>query len=268
MGFSALYWWIDRWRKSTAYMDMTLDEQGAYRNLLDEATLRGGPLPNDERILAKACGDATRWRQVRPAVMARFTLAEDGWRNETLDEVLHQTERRAAKQRRYRNGNGNGGGNESGNSGGGVGGNGGGNKPGSPDLDLDQERSKEQERSRRVGARVFTGKRLKVSQAQHALVLDELGSSVSSADLLAQYAIWDGELDASGERFDTLVYVKARASQLRAAGPLKSLKPDVDWFEECKRLHGGACEERLKHHHRMLIDQSRPVDEGRERITA
>jgi uncharacterized protein YdaU (DUF1376 family) len=88
MRLTGLWWWIDRWRKSSAFMDMTLEEQGAYRNLIDEATLRGGPLPNDERILAKACGDALRWRKVRPAVLAHFVLTSDGWRNETLDDVL------------------------------------------------------------------------------------------------------------------------------------------------------------------------------------
>lgn len=91
MRLTALFWWIDRWRKSSAYMDMTLEEQGAYRNLLDEAHLRGGPLPNDERILAKACGDATAWPRVQLRVMARFTLHPDGWRNETLDEVYRKT---------------------------------------------------------------------------------------------------------------------------------------------------------------------------------
>lgn len=88
----ALWWWIDRWRKSTAYTDMTLEQQGAYRNLLDEATLRGGPLPNDERVLAKACGDAKAWKRLRPVLMPRFTLTPDGWRNETLDGVLARSE--------------------------------------------------------------------------------------------------------------------------------------------------------------------------------
>lgn len=69
-------------------MDMTLEEQGAYRNLLDEAHLRGGPLPNDERILAKACGDALAWKRVQTAVMARFELRPDGWHNETLDRII------------------------------------------------------------------------------------------------------------------------------------------------------------------------------------
>lgn len=110
---TALWWWIDRWRKSTAFMDMTLEEQGAYRNLLDEATLRGGAIPNDERLLEKASGDAKRWRRLRPAVMARFTLSAEGWRNETLDEVLRESQRRAKKQRDYRNSHGHDVGNES-----------------------------------------------------------------------------------------------------------------------------------------------------------
>jgi len=88
MRLTGLWWWIDRWRKSTAYTDMTLEEQGAYRNLLDEAALRGGPLPNDERVLGKACGDVRRWKKVRPVVMRRFQLRSDGWHNDTLDEVL------------------------------------------------------------------------------------------------------------------------------------------------------------------------------------
>lgn len=102
MRLNALWWWIDRWRKSTAYTDMTLEEQGAYRNLLDEAQLRGGPLPNDERVLARACGDARAWKRVRPAVIKHFHLAADGWRNDTLDEVIKESARRATNQERYR----------------------------------------------------------------------------------------------------------------------------------------------------------------------
>ena len=97
-GLTALWWWIDRWRKSTAYTDMTLEEQGAYRNLLDEANLRGGPLPTDEGVLAKACGDPRRWKKVRPKVLAHFSLGSDGWRNQTLDEVLARSNEIAAKR--------------------------------------------------------------------------------------------------------------------------------------------------------------------------
>jgi uncharacterized protein YdaU (DUF1376 family) len=102
-----LFWWIDRWRTSTAFREMTLEEQGAYRNLLDEAHLSGGALPNDDRILAKACGDANRWPHVREIVLAKFTLTPDGWRNRTLDSVLHASEVRAERQRRYRASTGN-----------------------------------------------------------------------------------------------------------------------------------------------------------------
>ena len=74
------WWWVDRWRKSTAYTDMSLAAQGAYRNLLDELWLRDGVLPNEERILAKISGDAVEWPSVRDAVMARFYLTAEGWR--------------------------------------------------------------------------------------------------------------------------------------------------------------------------------------------
>jgi uncharacterized protein YdaU (DUF1376 family) len=115
MRLTGLWWWIDRWRKSSAYMDLSLTEQGAYRNLLDEAWLRCGAIPNDENVLAKACGDPRLWRKVKPKVIARFYLAGDGWRNETMDAVIAETQRRSDKQRRYRNGGGNDLGNGSGN---------------------------------------------------------------------------------------------------------------------------------------------------------
>jgi uncharacterized protein YdaU (DUF1376 family) len=97
-----LLWWIDRWRTSAAYRAMTLEEQGAYRNLLDEAYLSGGVVPNNERILAQACGDASRWPAVRDAVLAKFTLTPAGWRNDTLDAVLHRSQARADRVARFR----------------------------------------------------------------------------------------------------------------------------------------------------------------------
>ncbi len=98
----AAWWWIDRWQKSTAFKDMSLEEQGAYRNLLDELWLRDGALPADEKILARLCGDATAWPRIREAVMRRFIKTPEGWRNETHDEVASESERRRVKQRAYR----------------------------------------------------------------------------------------------------------------------------------------------------------------------
>jgi uncharacterized protein YdaU (DUF1376 family) len=102
MKLTGLMWWIDRWRTSAAYSELTLEQQAAYRNLLDEATLRGGPIPNNERLLAKASGDATRWPRLRADVLKRFTLGPDGWRNATLDEVLTATAKYSAERERWR----------------------------------------------------------------------------------------------------------------------------------------------------------------------
>ena len=97
--FLAVWWWIDRWRKSTAYTDMTLAEQGAYRNLIDELWLRGGVIPAEDRILAKVSGAGLDWPEVRGVVMSRFYSTPEGWRNETHDEVAAQSRDR---QERFR----------------------------------------------------------------------------------------------------------------------------------------------------------------------
>jgi hypothetical protein len=103
MKLNGLMWWIPRWRKSTAYTEMNLEQQAAYRNLLDEGALRGGAIPNNDNILAKACGDPRRWPKVRGVVLKWFTLGPDGYyRNDTLDEVIATTARRMEKQARYR----------------------------------------------------------------------------------------------------------------------------------------------------------------------
>ena len=204
---NALWWWIDRWRKSTAYTDMTLEQQGAYRNLIDEATLRGGAIPDDERVLAKACGDAKAWRRIKGVVLARFTRTDAGWRNDTLDEVLKQSQRRAEKQARYRdNRRGNNSGNEAGNNGG--------NKPGYPDPDPDPdpkeiesapEKVADEIRRSRLRKKthpqwhVFCGSRFCVGDRTHEQFLQRLGDRASIVDLYAWYQQTDEELMGSGE---------------------------------------------------------------------
>ena len=83
----AAWWWIDRWRKSTAFTDMTAEEQGVYRNLLDELWLRDGVIPSEDRILSKISGDPEAWPRVRATVLKRFRLTPEGYRNDTHDEV-------------------------------------------------------------------------------------------------------------------------------------------------------------------------------------
>jgi len=97
-GMRAGWWWIDRWRKSTAYTDMTAAEQGIYRNLLDELWLRNGVIPSDEKILAKIGGDTRAWKKARAAVLARFVKTEDGLRNETHDSVAAYAEAQSKRQ--------------------------------------------------------------------------------------------------------------------------------------------------------------------------
>ncbi len=117
-----------------------------------------------------------------------------------------------------------------------------------PDPDP-EELSEDQESSRRVRARAFTGTRLKVSRAQHELVRAESG--LSDAALSAAYPQWDADIVATGETFDTLAYLKQRAGQAVQAPPRE---PEVDWAEECKGLHDGKCGGQFRHHNRMLMD--------------
>ena len=87
-GGHGAWWWIDRWRRSSAFIDFTLAQQGAYRNLIDELWLRGGILPDDDRTLGRASGDQLEWADMRDKVMAKFYSVEGGWRHETVDEVM------------------------------------------------------------------------------------------------------------------------------------------------------------------------------------
>ena len=99
---NGMVWWIDRWRKSTAWTGMTLEEQGAYRNLLDEAWLRGGAIPNDPRVLAQASGDPKRWAKVRAKVLAKFYVIQNEYRHETIDDLMARAQKGAQKQQVYR----------------------------------------------------------------------------------------------------------------------------------------------------------------------
>ena len=102
-GMRAAWWWIDRWRKSTAFTDMTAEEQGLYRNLLDEIWLRADHvIPEDGRILAKVSGDPEAWARSGPKVLRWMTKVPGGYTHDTALAVIHQAERLARNQRAYR----------------------------------------------------------------------------------------------------------------------------------------------------------------------
>lgn len=99
----AAWWWIDRWRTSSAYGSMTAEERGVYREFLDELWLRDGLLPLDEMHLARVAGGESVFARVKDKVLAHFVKTPEGWRNETHDAVQADSRKRAEKQARYRN---------------------------------------------------------------------------------------------------------------------------------------------------------------------
>ncbi len=210
-------------------MDMTLEQQGAYRNLLDEAALRGGPLPADDRSVAKACGDAKRWPKVRAVVLKRFTLEADGWHNETLDAVLKESARRAEKQRVWREGR-NTAGNTAGNNLGNAGGNTPGNNRGSPDPDPDPDPLKSKEEEARPpppdAARIATAKI--VAQATKdrstAVVAKARGTVAAVQDSRSKRPIF------SGQRFTVFEFQLDQLQKLLGAA-FDAFHVD-EWFYE------------------------------------
>src|SRR4029434_10601945 len=97
--YTGMFWWIDRWRKSSAYSSMNNEQQGAYRNLLDEAWLRGGAIPNDEQVLARAPAESRRCSRVRARVMPYVELRQDGWPHLPVDKQLSLHHARAESGR-------------------------------------------------------------------------------------------------------------------------------------------------------------------------
>jgi uncharacterized protein YdaU (DUF1376 family) len=86
----AAWWWIDRWRKSTAFLSMTAEEQGIYRNLLDGIWLFEGAIP-DASLFAIAGANATAWERSWPKVQKWFRQTPEGWVNETAFEMMQKT---------------------------------------------------------------------------------------------------------------------------------------------------------------------------------
>jgi uncharacterized protein YdaU (DUF1376 family) len=100
----AAWWWIDRWRKSAAYLSMNLEEQGLYRNLLDAIWLfDDGIIPADEKTLVAASGgDPEAWKRSGKTVLKWMQRRRHGWTNGVALEVIHQSIRRAKNQKAYR----------------------------------------------------------------------------------------------------------------------------------------------------------------------
>lgn len=104
----AAWWWIDRWRGSTAFSSMTAEEQGLYRNLCDEIWIREGRfIPDDPVVLSRASGDPIAWGRCGKKVLRWMKRVDGGWTNDTALEVIAESERKAKNQRAYRQRGGN-----------------------------------------------------------------------------------------------------------------------------------------------------------------
>lgn len=253
------WFWTDRWMGSSAFL-LPMEPRGLYREMLTQAwrrAARGGrpELPTDHEAIQRATGcTSAEWKRCWPHVEPYWRVDGASLVNETQLEVYAKcfAEFKAASER---------------------------GKKGAHAVaqaraqapaqaparapaqatpehapehhppDPDPESVLGDQNARRGRARAFNGRRLRVTEAQHSLVLYESG--LTDATLMELYVEWDADLVSTNEMFDTLAYVKRRVQERR---PTLSSAPEVDFYEECQRLHGGTCGGRLKHSIRMSVD--------------
>lgn len=77
--------------------DLTREEDGGYRLLLDACWMRGGRLPDDDRLLAliTKCGDQQEWQALRKKLARFFKIANGFWRNKRLSEEIRFAQNRS-----------------------------------------------------------------------------------------------------------------------------------------------------------------------------
>lgn len=97
-----VFWWVDRWRNSSAFVDMTAEEQALFRNLNDEVWLRDDHVI-PESSLARASGFPDLWPRLGDRVLKFMKKVDGGWTIEDSLQVIRESEVRAERQRRYRN---------------------------------------------------------------------------------------------------------------------------------------------------------------------
>lgn len=93
----AEWFWTDRWMTSSAFL-LPMEPRGLYREMLTQAWMRGGSLPNDHEAIQRACG-ATRaeWRRSWPTLERYWRVDGVTLVNDTQLEVM--AEARAAADR-------------------------------------------------------------------------------------------------------------------------------------------------------------------------
>lgn len=91
---SPAYSWYPRdWFASESFHLLSLDAQGAYRNLLDHAWEKDG-LPADPRVLQKLAGASpAQWKHIWPALEHLFQAGDDGRLRNPRQEVERTKQR-------------------------------------------------------------------------------------------------------------------------------------------------------------------------------
>lgn len=108
-------------------------------------------------------------------------------------------------------------------------------------------------REHRHGARYF------VVKEKHVPLLRPLlrAYGLERLDKLAQVLLrTDDEWVAGTDRGIGILSTKASWLDERLSAAEAQIAPVVDWWDECKALHGGACEERMRHHLRMQREKA------------
>ena len=85
----------------TGFMSLTLEERGAYQTLLDMMYDRGGPLIDNERLLAGYMGCSTRkWRSLRSSLIEKGKIhitAEGQIGNDRAEKEIEKTTKTSRK---------------------------------------------------------------------------------------------------------------------------------------------------------------------------
>ena len=88
-------------------MHLSYAEHGAYLLLIFAYWRSGGPLPDDDRMLAGICkASAKQWRDLRPALVRFFQIEHGAWRHKRIETELENAtagyaKRRAAAMQRW-----------------------------------------------------------------------------------------------------------------------------------------------------------------------
>ena len=188
---------------------MTAEQQGLYRNLLDEIWLRpNNIIPDDPRILAKISGDGEAWARSGPTVLKWMVQVDGGWTNKTALGVIAMATHRAERQVRYRqrvaderNARRNEDHNATHNAGHNADHNGGHNKgrspSPSPSLKIKKEEVEEEKREKRAKPRAQQ-RRFTVMDWMHGELQAILGTDAEGFDLDGWYITLDAKMAKNG----------------------------------------------------------------------